>query len=143
MDTTGDPGFVYHKTMAQVWALLILELADKELLPFDLIVYADAVKDYVGNLESYATAKGPKDPLNLTSLYQAANDFNKNAVEFHAWNRAWEDAVRQGYETSMLYRTLDARLRIRFCVFRHSSMQYCIETPARFYKKNADSGHSR
>ena len=39
MDTVGDPGFVYHKTMAQVWAQLILELADRELLPFDLIVY--------------------------------------------------------------------------------------------------------
>lgn len=69
METIGDPGFVYHKTMAQVWALLILELADRELLHFDFIVYADAVKDYVGDLEAYATTKGPKDRLNLTSLY--------------------------------------------------------------------------
>ena len=100
MDTVGDPGFVYHQTIAQVWALLILELADKELLPFDFIVYAEAVRKYVGDLETYVIAQGPKDGLNLTSLYQAADDFTKNAAEFHAWNRVWEDAVGQGYETS-------------------------------------------
>ena len=100
MDTVGDPGFVYHQTMAQVWALLILELADRELLPFNFIVYAEAVRNYVGDLETYAIAQGPKDGLNLTSLYQAADDFTKNAAEFHAWNRVWEDAVVQGYETS-------------------------------------------
>ncbi len=101
MDIIGDPGFVYHKTMAQLWALLILELADRELLPFDFMVYAEAVRGYVGDLQTYAKAKGPKDGLNLTSLYQAADDFTKNAAEFHAWNKVWEDAIGQGYETSM------------------------------------------
>ena len=100
MDKVGDPGFVYHKTMAQIWALLILELADTELLPFDFLVYAQAVTDYVDDLQTYAKAQGPKASLNLTSLHQAADDFTKNAAEFHAWNRAWEDAVEQGYETS-------------------------------------------
>lgn len=108
MDTTGDPGFVYHKTMAQVWALLILELADRELLPFNLVVYAEAVRNYVGDLQAYVRAKGPKDGLNLTTLYQAADDFTKNAVEFHAWDKAWEDAAGQGYETSTLLWPLDA-----------------------------------
>ena len=107
MDTVGDPGFVYHKIMAQIWALLILELADRELLPFDLTVYAEAVRNYVGDLQTYAEAKGPKESLNLTSLYQAADDFTENAAEFHAWNRAWEEAIEQGYETSTLI--LEAR----------------------------------
>ena len=102
MDTVGDPGFVYHKAMAQLWALLILELADRELLPFDFIVYAEAVKNYVVDLETYAKDKGPVEGLNLNPLHQAADDFTKNAAEFHAWNRAWEDAIGQGYETSTL-----------------------------------------
>ena len=110
MNTIGDPGFLYHKTMAQVWALLIFELADSELLPFNLIVYAEAVRNYVDDLQIYATAKGPKDGLNLTSLYQAADDFTKDSLEFHAWNRAWEDAAGQGHETSTLFRKLDALL---------------------------------
>ena len=100
MDTVGDPGFAYHKTMAQIWALLILELADTELLPFDFTVYAEAVRGYVGDLETYAKAKGPTEGLNLTSLYRAADEFTKNAAEFHAWNRVWEDAVGQSHETS-------------------------------------------
>lgn len=113
MDTTGDPGFVYHETMAQIWALLILELADRELLPFNLIAYAEAVRNYVGDLETYAEAKNSKEDLNLTSLYQAADDFTNNAAEFHAWNRVWEDAVRQGYETSTLFQRLDALLQTK------------------------------
>ena len=110
MDTIGDPSFVYHKTMAQVWALLILELADKELLPFNLIVYAEAVRNYVDDLQIYARAKVPEGGLNLTSLYQAADDLTKNSVQFHAWDKAWEDAAGQGYETSMWFRTLYALL---------------------------------
>ena len=123
MDTVGDPGFVYHKTMAQVWALLILELADRELLPFDFIVYAEAVRKYVGDLQSYATDKGPKDGLNLTSLHQAADDFTKNAAEFHVWNRAWEDAVGQGYETSTYSQRPAPMIQTKFYVFRRTSLQ--------------------
>ena len=108
MDIVGDPGFVYHKTMAQIWALLILELADRELLPFDFIVYADTVRNYVGDLENYARAKGPKEGLNLTSLHQAVDEFTKNAAEFHTWSRAWENAFGQGYETSTLFQRLFA-----------------------------------
>lgn len=103
MDTVGDPGFVYHKAMAQLWALLILELADSKLLPFDFKIYAEAVRGYVDDLQNYAEAQGPKEGLDLTSLHQAADDFTKNAAEFHAWNKVWEDAVGQGYETSTLF----------------------------------------
>lgn len=120
MDTVGDPGFVYQKTMAQVWAL-ILELADRQLLPFDLIVYAEVVRNYVDDLQTYATIHSLKDGFNLTSLYQAADDFTKSSAEFHAWNRAWEDAVGQGYESSTSFRRPDSLLHIHFCAFKQSS----------------------
>lgn len=127
MDTVGDPGFVYHKTMAQIWALLILELADRELLPFDFMVYAEAVRKYVGDLENYAKAKGPKEDLNLTSLHQAADDFTKNAAEFHAWNRAWEDAIGRGYETSTLFGRPDAPLQTSCCGLRRFSLKTRVD----------------
>lgn len=127
MDTIGDPGFVYHKTMAQVWALLILELADRQLLPFDLTVYAEAVRNYVDDLQTYATINGSKDGFNLTSLYQAADDFTKSSAEFHAWNKAWEDAVGQGYESSTSSRRPDALLHTYFCAFKQSSVRLCVE----------------
>jgi len=97
MEKFGDPGFQYHRTMAQVWALLILEVADRELLPFDFEVYASAVKGYVDDLEGYAKVKGAEDEkFALTVLHQAADEFKKNAEEFQAWGKAWEDAVGQG-----------------------------------------------
>jgi Peptidase family M28 len=41
MDRYGDPGFHYHKLVAQIWALLILEMADHPVLPFDMIGYSN------------------------------------------------------------------------------------------------------
>lgn len=104
MDAFGDPGFQYHRTIAQVWALLILEVADRELLPFDLEVYASAVKGYVDSLEGYAKAKGAEmQDFDLTVLYQAADEFKTNAKEFHAWDKAWEEAIGQGgFESNVM-----------------------------------------
>ena len=104
MDKFGDPGFLYHKTMAQVWALLILELADRELLTFDFEVYANAVREYVDNLEAYAREQGAqKKDLDLTVLHEAAEAFMKNAIEFHEWDKAWEDAIGGGgFESNVM-----------------------------------------
>ena len=97
MERFGDPGFQYHKSLAQLWALLTLELADRELLPFDFDVYAKAVKGYVDDLEAYAKGKSVEDNgFDLTPLHGAADEFTKNAAEFHAWGKAWEQAVGAG-----------------------------------------------
>lgn len=95
MDKFGDPGFQYHKTLAQVWALLILELSDRELLTFDFEVYAKAVKGYVDDLEGYAK-KNAKHVLDTKPLHSAANVFIENARQFHAWDHAWEEEIGQG-----------------------------------------------
>ena len=104
MDKFGDPGFYYHRTMAQIWAMLILELSDREILPFDFGVYAAAVKDYVANLDTFAKGKGSENEgLKLDSLYQASDEFARNAEEFHAWGKAWEDAIGEGgFESNVM-----------------------------------------
>lgn len=90
MDKFGDPGFQYHKTLAQVWALLILELSDRELLTFDFEVYSNAVRGYVDDLEAFAKKNNgaEKKLLDLTALHGAADEFDKNARQFHAWDKA-------------------------------------------------------
>lgn len=40
MDKFGDPGFQYHAVLAQVMALLILEYAERPVMPFDMSGYA-------------------------------------------------------------------------------------------------------
>ena len=50
MTRFGDPEWTYHKALGEIWALMILELADKPVAPFDLEAYARAVKGYVNDL---------------------------------------------------------------------------------------------
>ena len=111
MRTYGDPGFEYHKTIAQVWALLILEMADRPVLPLDFEVYSRAVKNYIAELEAYADSKGAPwkgleaDALfDLTLLHAAADEFVENAKEFHDWDRAWAAEVygNGGFESNVV-----------------------------------------
>lgn len=98
MTKFGDPGFVYHKAIAQVWALLILEMADSPLLPFNHKVYAHYVRGYVTDLVKYTKSKAQKSQeLDFKPLYDAVELFANNAKEFHRWDEAWTDIVyRQG-----------------------------------------------
>lgn len=88
----GDTDFHYHKTLAQIWALLILEIADTRLLPFDFNAYARALKGYVEDLENYAHTKGAMNhKFVLKPLYQAAAGFARNAHEFHDRDSVWAE----------------------------------------------------
>lgn len=91
MEKFGDPGFEYHRAMAQIWALLIIDLSDRQLLPFDFQEYANNVADYVRDLEMYIAGKGKS--LDMTSLNNAVEIFLQNAREFNEWGQAWSNLV--------------------------------------------------
>ncbi|EKG20331.1 Protease-associated domain PA [Macrophomina phaseolina MS6] len=106
MEKFGDPGFIYHATLAEIWVLLILELAQEPIYPFDLKDYGMAVKGYISDLEQYAigkdAAQGKK--LNLQPLRDAATTLEKNAQEFEGWEDWWwgQFRGRAGYETNTM-----------------------------------------
>ena len=107
VDSILDPGFKYHTVLGQIWGLLILELADRPILPFDLEAYASAVKTYVDDLQSYANGKASSSSsptLNLKPLYSAAALFAENARTFHDWDRSWSENVYSTnvFETNLL-----------------------------------------
>lgn len=106
MKKFGDPGFQYHTLMAQVWALLILEMADTPVVPFDMERYASAVKGYVVDLEIYAKSRSAQQEskLDLTPLHEAADAFIKNAAVFHAWEQMWAEGLSGGisFESSVM-----------------------------------------
>lgn len=105
MSTFGDPGFRYHKTLAQVWALLILEMADSPMIPFDHEAYARYVKRYIADLEQYANLKGAGlDMPDFKPLHDAVDLFELNAREFHHWDQAWQDIVysQGGFESNVM-----------------------------------------
>lgn len=52
MEYFGDPGFRSHATIARLWGVVALRLANADLLPFDVAAYADAIGTYVEELKS-------------------------------------------------------------------------------------------
>jgi hypothetical protein len=94
----GDPDFAYHKLMGEVWALLILEIADRPIMPFDMEAYARAVLRYVTGLEDYGREKGApwggdKPMWDLSPLRHASEYFEERAKIFHEWDTAWNQVV--------------------------------------------------
>ncbi len=52
MSHFGDPGFVYHRTMAQVLALMTAKLADEPVISFSASDYATALRKYLDQVAS-------------------------------------------------------------------------------------------
>ncbi|KAH0542691.1 hypothetical protein FGG08_002924 [Glutinoglossum americanum] len=107
MKKFGDPDFQYHKVLAQVLALLILELSDRQVLPYDFKAYAFAVKGYANDLEAYAKEqmKGEGGQFDAEPLQGAADQFIRNAKIFQDWEQEWSDVVYgsvANFETHLL-----------------------------------------
>ncbi|OLL24274.1 putative glutamate carboxypeptidase [Neolecta irregularis DAH-3] len=103
LENFGDPGFKYHRAMAQLWALLILELADEAVMPINVISYGNSISLYINQLESYALSHDAKD-LKFDELREAARSLTQNAEIFRLWEQEWAAFVQssQGYETSFV-----------------------------------------
>ncbi|KAK3378897.1 hypothetical protein B0T24DRAFT_142224 [Lasiosphaeria ovina] len=98
MDTVGDPGFVYHTLLGQVLGLLILELADRPVLPFDMPAYADSLSHWIDDLESWNkndkdANHGGTNPIDFSLLKTASNNVAMSVREFEKWEVSWENNV--------------------------------------------------
>lgn len=94
----GDPdGLGNHQALAQIWALLILEVADRPLLPFDLRTYANSLRRYVDVLEQDADGALDSQPLRA-----AIDKMSESADQFHHFEDVWTANVlgRGGLETT-------------------------------------------
>lgn len=92
----GDPDFSWHRTLAQVWALLILEVADRPILPFDLRNYAEAIKGtYLDSLQKFVESKkGFTDhDFDISPLRAAADHLSHVAEGFHRFEDVWTTQV--------------------------------------------------
>ena len=61
MNHFGDPGYRYHKLMAQLWGVLALRLANAEILPFDFALYAANIRQFVHELDRRTHAQQKMD----------------------------------------------------------------------------------
>ncbi|KAJ5760971.1 hypothetical protein N7520_008127 [Penicillium odoratum] len=102
MEKSGDPGFQYHKLLAQFWSLLLLDVSENPMLPFDLQAYARSITGWVKDLEGFVKSK--KANVNLEVMFNAAAELEANAVKFESWNQIWHDTVwgSGGYESNVM-----------------------------------------
>ncbi|KGO44224.1 Peptidase M28 [Penicillium expansum] len=97
-----DPDFQYHKILAQFWGLLLLDLSENPMLPFDLEVYGDSIGGWVKDLDKFAKSK--KAEVDMQPMFKAATEMKANAVTFQSWNKIWHDTVwgMGGYESNIM-----------------------------------------
>ncbi|KAI0508455.1 Zn-dependent exopeptidase [Xylaria bambusicola] len=119
MESIGDRDFVYHGLLGQVLALLIIELADRPVLPLDLGNYAFSLDRYYLGLWQWAEKKGISGGVNpkimLDPIKEALNHVRKSITQFERWEPYWEQAViaANGWEPAGLgLRRLDYNSRM-------------------------------
>ncbi|PSR80673.1 hypothetical protein BD289DRAFT_373625 [Coniella lustricola] len=97
MDTVGDPGFTYHGLMAEITGLLILELSDRPILPFDMAAYANSLYKWTNELNDWTANKGANQdgqpPLDMTVLKDAVLEVIDAVGSFQDWKHIWQNSV--------------------------------------------------
>ncbi|KAF5024700.1 hypothetical protein F66182_3214 [Fusarium sp. NRRL 66182] len=97
VDNFIDPDYKYHGAMGQVVALLILDLADRPIMPFDMGWYGQRLGQWVTDLEEWAAKqkggkpKGGKDLFK--ELKEAVQLVQHNAAAFEKWEMDWDREV--------------------------------------------------
>ncbi|KAI8629164.1 Zn-dependent exopeptidase [Xylariaceae sp. FL1651] len=119
MQSVSDPGFVHHSLLGQVLGLLILELAERPILPFDMGNYALSLGRYFGDLWQWAEEKGinqgDNQKINLGSIKDAIKEVEKAVSKFEKWEPYWEQNIvaSNGWEPAGLgVRRLDYNRRM-------------------------------
>lgn len=89
-----DPEFAYHGLMTQLVALIILDLADKAVMPFDMVAYGDRLERWVNDLAKWAGNKeGEASKLSFQGMTDAVSLIKKNAMEFARWESEWDQVI--------------------------------------------------
>ncbi|KAG9235128.1 hypothetical protein BJ875DRAFT_282109 [Amylocarpus encephaloides] len=108
MQKVGDPGFTYHTMLAQILVLMILELADRLVMPFDITAYSASLTAWSMELENWAGSKGANKAGNpkwsIDPLREAVLKFANDAQKFEKWELEWDGIVLGGggFESTIL-----------------------------------------
>lgn len=89
-----DPDFKYHALLAQIWILLILELAQEPIMPLKIDDYARSLQEEGQKLLDWteSTANGYDIEI-FQPLVDSLSMFKKKADEFHKWESFWYNQV--------------------------------------------------
>jgi N-acetylated-alpha-linked acidic dipeptidase len=108
MTAVGDPGLQYHNILAQVFALLLLEVSQDFLLPFGLFDYVDAISHHLKLLKQRASDLGATSTVDFSPIDHSIADLRKAAGLREDWEVWWFGQV---YGTGVLETNGLAELR--------------------------------
>lgn len=98
-----DPGYQYHGLLAQIWVLLILELAQEPIMPMKIDHYARHLQAEGQNLLDWTEKVASGFDIEIFQpLVDSLTHFKKKADDFHKWETFWYNQVYAtgGFETS-------------------------------------------
>lgn len=92
MSKFGDPGYKYHATMGVLGAVAITRLADADIIPYDYVEYARAMRGLTATVARNLAAKNWND-VSLTALNSSITTMETAA---QAFNTARDAALAKG-----------------------------------------------
>ncbi|KAI8623754.1 Zn-dependent exopeptidase [Xylariaceae sp. FL1651] len=96
MSEFGDPGFAYHRTMAQLLGLTVAKIADTPLVALNATAYAVALKGYVEQVEAKLTSS----QVELSSEAEVFDPRARGAeLEAHGDREAFEWSLDRLHES--------------------------------------------
>ena len=97
-----DPGFLYHHLLAQMWILLILELAQEPIIPLKVSDYAETLQAEGQKILKLSEDNPGFELEYIQPLVDVLSNTKKQAEKFHDWETAWYNQVYNtgGFETS-------------------------------------------
>ncbi|CAK7241312.1 MAG: hypothetical protein STHCBS139747_002773 [Sporothrix thermara] len=102
MDHVGDPGFVYHGMLGQLVGLLLIELCDRPVMPFDLATYGTALEQWVADLVAWLNeqvsaankaGKGQDARISTEAIQFAVKVVSAAVRDFDRWDLKWESQI--------------------------------------------------
>ncbi|CAK7274804.1 hypothetical protein SEPCBS57363_006351 [Sporothrix epigloea] len=102
MDRVGDPGFTYHSMLAQVVGLMLIELCDRPVMPFDLTTYGTTLEQWVMALVGWLNeqvgaankaGQGKEAKISTTAIQVAARAVSLAVREFDTWDLKWQSQI--------------------------------------------------
>ncbi|XP_059161670.1 putative N-acetylated-alpha-linked acidic dipeptidase [Physella acuta] len=96
-----DPEFKYAKAITQFWTTLANNIANAQLLPFNVSRFSSALKNFLTDLMSKYEELWKKNQVNLDALLSAVNNFTKATEEFESQLAAEKDLDKQPYKLRM------------------------------------------
>jgi N-acetylated-alpha-linked acidic dipeptidase len=138
MTTFGDPTYAYHAAAARVGAAMVLRVADADILPYDYVEFARAMRAHVVTTEKNAADK--KLTLDVSALNGAIDSLEHAAATFAA---ARDSALAKGpLSKAVRSRTNAALLLVERALTRPQGLKTRPWFRNLIYAADVDNGYS-